>query len=128
MAICRFTSASAGQPGTGHMADAKLASSCPLLHEYLTAESFPDGELRQGATIMVFSAPDGWKALLNERDQELNLWGTGESLQDALDCLEALLGQDSPPWRRPKSWKPSGPVGESAGRPLPNKKANRKKS
>jgi len=105
--------ASHGRSGGGGMAsDADLAASCPALHEFLTVSRLPDGTSRQVSTLLVFTEGQLWKAVLNERDGDLSLWATAETLQGLWHELEARLTAPVVEWRHKK---PQGPSRGSQG-------------
>lgn len=76
----------------------------PALHEYLTADAFPDGSPRKTSTLNVFVDQDGWKASLKDRERELILFVTDRSFLGVLEALEAMVTSDSPAWRDDR-WK-----------------------
>lgn len=71
----------------------------PALHEYLTADCYPDGSPRKTSTVNVFVDQDGWKASLKDRDREIILFATDRSFLGVLEALESLVTSDNPPWR-----------------------------
>lgn len=79
--------------------DADLAATYPTLHEFLTLSALSDGTPRQTSTLLVFTDGGLWKAVLNERDGELSLWATAESLQGLLVELESRLTAPVVDWR-----------------------------
>lgn len=91
-----------------HAHDADLAASAPTLHEFLTLSSLPDGRSRSVSTLLVFTDGGLWKAVLNERDAELALWATAESLQGVLAELEARLTAPCVDWRPQRRTGASG--------------------
>lgn len=92
--------ASRGVGGAGVGAsDADLAAACPALHEFLTLSVLPDGRVRQTSTLLVFSEGQVWKAVLNERDGDLSLWATADTLQGLWHELEARLTAPVVEWR-----------------------------
>lgn len=85
----------------GHCAvDEQLHSEAPALTEYLTATVYPDGKPRQTSTLVIFTEASSWKATLIERDQEVQLWATGDSFYDLVQVLEAELVSSQPDWRK----------------------------
>lgn len=76
----------------------------PALHEYLTADAYPDGSPRKTSTVNVFVDQDGWKASLKDRDRELILFVTDRSFLGLLEALEAMVTSDNPAWRDDR-WK-----------------------
>lgn len=102
--------ASRGPQGAGVRAhDADLAGTCPVLHEFLTLTQLPDGRVRQTSSLLVFVEGQVFKAVLNERDTELALWATSESLQGLFAELEARLNAPIVDWRPQK--RQSAPAG-----------------
>jgi len=92
--------ASHGAVGSGPMAtDADLSASCPALHEFLTLSVLPGGVVRQTSTLLVFTEGQLWKAVLNEREGDLSLWATAETLQGLWHELEARLTAPVVEWR-----------------------------
>jgi len=79
--------------------DADLAAACPALHEFLTLSRLPDGKTRQTATLSVFVEGSLWKCVLNERESNLTLWATAETLQGLWMELEQRLTADQVDWR-----------------------------
>jgi len=85
--------------GGSAASDADLAATCPALHEFLTLSRLPDGKARQTATLSLFVEGSLWKAVLNERENNLTLWATAESLQGLWAELELRLTAEVVDWR-----------------------------
>lgn len=81
----------------------------PLLWGHLTDTKWEDGSDRQTCTLFIFLDDNVLKGALNDRDNDLVIWGAGHGLDDLFDELEALLGCDVPPWK-PKA-QPRGKKG-----------------
>lgn len=96
----------AGGPGGSQATDADLSAACPALHEFLTLSRLPDGTARQTSTISLFVEGSLWKAVLNERESNLVLWATGESLQGLWSELEARLTAEVVDWRPGRRQEP----------------------
>jgi len=97
--VSKALSKAAG-PGAGPMAsDSDLAATCPALHEFLTLCELSDGRTRSTSSLLVFTEGGLWKAVLNERDAELSLWATAESLQGLFLELETRLTAPAVDWR-----------------------------
>lgn len=79
--------------------DAEFALKYPVLWEYLTKETYPDGSKRQTASLNMFRGLQGWHGNLNDRDNSRQLWGASSSLEGLLESLEAQAGSEDPPWR-----------------------------
>lgn len=91
----------APQDGPGRpVLDPKFFKDYPALFEFLTAYAYPDGQVRTPSCFTVFAEDGAFKIVLNERDRNLSLWGTGQSFQDALKTLEERLKSDRPDWRK----------------------------
>lgn len=71
------------------------------LVELLTARVYPgkDKRPRQVATLLIFCEDGQWKTCLGERDTKRSLWGSGNTVEQALECLETLLQREVTPWR-----------------------------
>lgn len=80
--------------------DAKLAESYPVLNEFLTATPMLNGKRRKVATLNVVYEDGRCKVGLRERDRELSLWVSAESLGDALKALEEALNERPVQWRK----------------------------
>jgi hypothetical protein len=95
----------AGKPAVERVVtDAWLAKDCPALHEMLTVTDLGDGKVRQVSTLTIFVEDGLWKGCLNERDQGLTLWSSGDSVEGTLHSLEERLMAPKVDWRR----KPQG--------------------
>ena len=89
-------------------ADEKFQKQYPALFEYMTATAFSDGQERTPCSITVFAEDGQFKVCLAERDLDMTLWGTGETFQEALRCVEDRLKGPNPDWRRKKAYKGKG--------------------
>ncbi len=92
--------------GQGHARSKSFAKLYPLLHGYLTDDSFADGTSRKGATLSVFCSADGFKCCLNERDEKppIQLWVTAESPELLFGVLESALQDEDADWREAREW------------------------
>jgi len=90
----------------GGATDSTLRESAPTLHEFLTLCELSDGRTRSTSSLLVFTEGGLWKAVLNERDAELSLWATAESLQGLFLELETRLTAPAVDWR--PSRRPGG--------------------
>lgn len=88
--------------------DTKWATAHPALHEYLTADKYPDGGLRQTATLLVFCEASEWKACLRDRDTSRTLWISSQSLPELLEALDEVLQGEDAQWRRDKPHNQGG--------------------
>lgn len=71
----------------------------PALFEYLTAIQDPNGEPREGATLLIFSADGTFKACLNDRHTSSHLWTASPTLMGLMDAIEERIIADVPDWR-----------------------------
>lgn len=78
----------------------KWAKDYPHLWEFLHMETYEDGTARRLPTITLFVSPTGLQACLNDRDQSMAAFVTGESLEALWAALEGGLSMDSLDWRR----------------------------
>jgi len=83
---------------------------CPAVVEYLTATSWPDGEVRETATLLLFAEDGGIKACLSDRAQGRTLWRAGEGIEGAVKALEEAIKGGSADWRRSRGAKPVVPA------------------
>jgi len=83
--------------------DERLADELPILHAFLTAEVGDDGEPRNPSTLTVFVEDGLWKAVLHERQLNLNLFMTADGFHAVLAGLEARLASGRAEWRKDRS-------------------------
>jgi hypothetical protein len=72
----------------------------PALIEYLTASSWPDGQPRETATLLIFCEQSSWKVCLHDRSNSLKTWMTADDPATLLELLEAALATDKASWRK----------------------------
>lgn len=77
-----------------------LQERSPTLGHFLCDEVWPDGELRQRSTLVVFVEDGMFKACLSDKDSGTSLWASCKSFDDLLEALEARLTDDRPDWRK----------------------------
>lgn len=88
---------------------APVPASCPMLKaypsvwEFLTASAYPDGGARVPGTLTIFSESGCFKACLNDRDQGISAFVSGNSLTALLVALESGLKDDDLEWKLPAS-------------------------
>lgn len=85
--------------------DHDLQERCPVLFDYLTSLAYEDGTQRQTASLIAFVEEGQFKVCLNDRDTDRVLFVSGDTLQETLDVLEAVINDDRPPWRESKGAK-----------------------
>jgi len=107
----RASEASTGAGNTRAAADEQFEGTYPHLFAQLTVLEWGKGKPRQTSTVTLFTDEGTWKASLNNRDEGLTLFGTGESFDQALAVLEEQLAAPAgPPWRkaRDRDQRPTG--------------------
>ncbi len=82
----------------------QLASRHPELADHLVRAVYDDGTPRQLSTLSLFFE-DTPKAALNDRDNHRSLYVSGDTWEECLDALEALLADETGLWR---PWKQGG--------------------
>jgi len=83
------------------LVDVKWSEKHPELLAHLAGTPFEDGEPRQSSTITVYLEDGRWKMCLNNREEKLTLWVSGDTWGKALDALEEALTGERPDWRVP---------------------------
>lgn len=90
--------------GNGQVAmPADLKERAPTLGNWLCSPVWPDGELRQPSSLIVFMEGGMFKAGLNDKDNNMILWASCKSFNDLLEALEARLTDDQVDWRKSRS-------------------------
>jgi hypothetical protein len=79
----------------------------PTVCHFLASDTWPDGEVRERSTLVVFVEDGQFKVCLSEKNLNATLWATASSFAGLLEALEDRLTADAPDWRRqrPKSKK-----------------------
>lgn len=78
---------------------AEWEASHPALWEYMSLEEGEEGKERITSMLCVFSEKGVVKVCLQDRQEALSLWASGQSLVEALDALEAVLQAGTGDWR-----------------------------
>lgn len=81
--------------------DEELASEFPALHVYLTAPVDSTGKPRRTSTLVIFTESGQFKGTLIERQYDMQLWATGDTMKQVLEALDADLRNPRPLWRKP---------------------------
>jgi len=115
MSFLRKAEVDSTQSPSGAILDPEFSKSYPALHEYLTADQYPDSTPRARSTVSIFVEEGLWKACLNERDQGLVLFVAEERFGALVEALELLLQEDRVPWRKSKAKSPYGAKSKSKG-------------
>lgn len=103
MGLIRKAEMVGGPEAVGPRKPASFARDCPVLADYLFDETFANGTKRQRSTLTVMAGDvAGFKAVLNDREEGMSLWATGETVEETLLTMEALLNTQDAPWRRDK--------------------------
>jgi len=78
-----------------------LSASLPGVWEMLSCSAYSDGSRRVLSTLLLFVDEGMVKVCLNDRDQGLTAWFSGETITSCLQGLEEALARDSLQWRAP---------------------------
>lgn len=97
------------QAGDASARDQEFQERYPALWEFVSIARNDDGSRRQTSTLLAFVEAGCWKVCLGERESGLSLWAAGETLQDALEALEACLQSPNPQWRQGAKRTPRKP-------------------
>jgi len=86
--------------GLGQAAnDVPFATEYPILHELMTSLSADGKAKRQTSSLTVFTQDGMWKACVVEKDNDVSLFGSGETFFGAVANLEARLDAPIVDWR-----------------------------
>lgn len=85
-------------PAQAH--DEWLATTCPALHEWLTAVQWPDGTARQTSRLSLWFEGRECRGYLRDQDTQHLLWGVADTLAGLLVALDDQLQSDAPQWRQ----------------------------
>ena len=83
--------------------DLQFQQNFPVLYAMMAVLVDDDGKPRQGCTLTLVCEDGMVKLGLNERNHELSLWTSSESLSGAFTVMEEALNERPPRWRK-KSW------------------------
>jgi len=100
MALKRRDASQLAAGGGGEATPGSFGVKHPRLWEMLTETKYEDGSPRKTATITFFIDEGCVKVCLNDRDQSLAAFCSGDTLDAALRALEAGLEAESLEWRR----------------------------
>lgn len=76
-----------------------LLKECPAVLEYMSADSYPDGERRDRATLMFFVEGGIVKVCLSDKTTGRTLWRSGTSIDECLISLEQCIVDGQADWR-----------------------------
>jgi len=98
---------SASATAGGKASDPALEKKCPTLHAFMTLIE-EDGKPRSPSSLVLFTEDGQWKACLTEKDANLKLWRSADTLEKVLLALEKALVSGQADWR--KGWQDKGQV------------------
>lgn len=81
--------------------DEEFCQENPATHAYLTHTVDDTGKPRRTSTLVLFSEAGTFKGTLIERQHDVQIWATGDTLKAVIDALEAELVNPRPQWRKP---------------------------
>jgi hypothetical protein len=90
-----------GKKGETFVPDIKGA---PTVACFLGSDAWPDGDLRERATLIVFVEDGAFKVCLSEKNLNATLWATSATWEGLLEALEDRLTADAPDWRKAKKF------------------------
>lgn len=76
-----------------------VLSASPGLLDYLTANTFPDGTVRELSNLLVFVEDGVIKVCLNDRANGCSLWRSGTDILDVLASVDAAIQKGTADWR-----------------------------
>lgn len=76
----------------------------PAVWEYISADQWEDGVLRQTSTLQIFVDRGSVKVAMKDREAGKICFCAGRDVQEALDALESALRGGTAEWRE-DSWK-----------------------
>lgn len=79
--------------------DSAFAKSYPALAEFLSLETWGEGEARTRGTLTIFWEEGMFKASVNNRDSEEVAFVAKQAFKGLLDAVEKGLAADSLDWR-----------------------------
>jgi hypothetical protein len=88
--------------------DKEFAKDHPAICEFMTLRKDDSGTIRKTSSLLIFCEDGQWKACLSEREEELTLWASADSLAGLLEALEATLQSPTPQWRTSSGKRKSG--------------------
>lgn len=72
----------------------------PTVWAYLTQATWEDGSVRKTSSITLFTDAGQLKAVLKDKETNLSLWSAGQSIEQVLGVMEALLLDPTAVWRQ----------------------------
>ncbi len=79
--------------------DENLAKRCPFLFALMTELLDDADKARQPCSVVIFAEDGLWKGCLSEKNLDMNLWASADSLVGVLEALELRLNADVIEWR-----------------------------
>lgn len=77
----------------------------PTVAHFLGSDAWPDGEVRERSSLVIFVEDSVFKACLSEKNLQATLWATSATFAGLLEALEDRLTADAPDWRRARKKK-----------------------
>lgn len=99
MALQRRSGGGAGAK-SGEASDPDVSKWAPTVVEFLTRETWEDGQPRRTGTVMVLCEDGVFKAWVHDRDGACSCWLSAGSLLDLVDALESVLANGDGNWRK----------------------------
>lgn len=93
----------AAGPGNGsQLRPGKWGREFPGLWEFLTAGKYDDGSARLPGTVLLCSGEGRVRLWLNNRDEGLTAWLSGETVEEVVKAADMALTTGNVEWRRAK--------------------------
>lgn len=98
----RESPAAGSAAGCGGLSGGSLAKSCPVLWEFLTAESWDDGTAREVGTVLIVVEDGCVKMWLNDKAQGVTCWVSSSSWDGLLKAASHAIEGTGAGWRAAK--------------------------
>lgn len=92
--------AHAGGGNVEVVADEDFMGLYPLVWQYLTQPTWPDGTPRQPSTVATFTQHGRWTICLTEKNWGLILFATADRIEGLWEALDARLSDPKADWRQ----------------------------
>lgn len=95
----------AGAERPVHLAamESEIFAKCHELVKHCSITRYDDGDARKPGWITIKTMGSAWVVTVKDPDAALSMSATGQSLDDALQLADLLLGSDEAPWE-PDQW------------------------
>lgn len=94
----RRAAAASSQSGSVQR-DPRVEKDFPALWDLMTTTKLKDGKVRRTMTVLLFVDDGKWKACLNDRENGVTAFVSGDTAQALLMSIEEGLQGDSLEWR-----------------------------